>query len=392
MSNLDDLRSELDSFSTPKKKSKESVFEERVIFSFLEIQKFVDINKRKPEITENRDIFERMLGVRLNKIATNENCKKILLPLDRQNLFHKTTSEDKNIEDMNIDQLAAELDGIEKNNDISKLKHVRSTKEIKAAEQVANREICKDFSAFEIIFKKIKDELKEGHRQTRRYAKETSIELGNFFILNGLLVFVAEVGQEIKAPNGERDARLRVIFENGTESNLLKRSLQRALYKDDAGRRISDPNIGPLFDDQPKEGDIYSGVIYVCQSNSEIPKIKENRNNIHKIGVTKGTAKARISGAKDDPTFLFADVSLKATFELYGIEHLKLEKMIHDIFASAKLDIEIQDRFGKPYKPQEWFLVSLETIEDAVQKIKEGSIINYNFDIKSGILIKNNES
>src|ERR1019366_8408059 len=99
----------------------------------------------------------------------------------------------------------------------------------------------------------------------KRFIKDASIEAGDFFILNGQLVYVDTVGESIKAPNGSSDARLRVIYANGTESNLLRRSLQRGLYKDENGRRLTQANLGPLFDDSIEPDDIPSGTIYVLR-------------------------------------------------------------------------------------------------------------------------------
>lgn len=38
-----------------------------------------------------------------------------------------------------------------------------------------------------------------------------------------------------------------------------------------------------------------------------------------------------------------------------------------------KLDLSIED-FGNPVKPQEWFLVPLHVIDEAVERIRDGSI------------------
>ena len=132
---------------------------------------------------------------------------------------------------------------------------------------------------------------------TLRFGRDASIASGNYFILGGQLAFVADVGEPIKAPNGESDARLRVIYANATESNLLRRSLQRALYKDDTGRRLSEPDMGPLFDDAPEPDDIETGTIYVLRSQSSHPFVAEHRKLIHKIGVTGGKVETRIAGA-----------------------------------------------------------------------------------------------
>jgi hypothetical protein len=116
---------------------------------------------------------------------------------------------------------------------------------------------------------------------------KSEIELGRYFIVGGQKAYVAEKGE---------------VF-NGTESHMLMRSLQRALHKDEAGRRITDPSAGPLFGDDASEGDLESGIIYVLRSKSDHPTVAANRDVIHKIGVTGGDVVARIAGAKTDPTF-----------------------------------------------------------------------------------------
>lgn len=224
--------------------------------------------------------------------------------------------------------------------------------------------------------------------KSRRFKEDAQIKLGEFFILGGHKAYVAEMGEEIKAPNGSTDARLRVIYDSGTESDLLMRSLQRALYKDDAGRRITDPSAGPLFSDEEEEGDLESGTIYVLRSQSDHPFIKEHREIIHKIGVTGGDVNKRIANAKLDSTFLMADVEIVATYKLSNINRVKLEKLIHRFFESAKLELAIPDRFGNSIIAREWFLVPLFVIDEAVEKIKDGSIINFRYDAKGGNIIE----
>ncbi len=210
---------------------------------------------------------------------------------------------------------------------------------------------------------------------------------GNFFILGGQLVYVAETGESIRAPNGESDARLRVIYSNGTESNLLRRSLQRALYKDEGARRLSDPNAGPLFSEEWDEDDIESGTIYVLRSQSKHPYVVEHRELIHKIGVTGGKIETRIANAALDSTYLLADVEIVATYKLAGINRTKLENIFHRIFASVQLSLTIQDRFGHPVRPREWFLVPIHVIDEAVKRVIDGSIADMVYDPKTACLV-----
>jgi len=198
-------------------------------------------------------------------------------------------------------------------------------------------------------------------------------------------------GGTFKAPNGEYDARLRVIYSNGTQSNLLRRSLQRALYKDEAGRRITDPGAGPLFAEEAEDGDLASGTIYVLRSKSDNPAVAANRDVLHKIGVTGGNVETRIANAKLDPTFLMADVEIVAAYKLSNINRTRLEGVIHRIFAPARLDIEIKDRFGNPIVPREWFLVPIFVINEAVELIKDGSITEYIYDPNSARLVQSGQ-
>ncbi|WP_374565243.1 GIY-YIG nuclease family protein, partial [Nitrosomonas sp.] len=156
---------------------------------------------------------------------------------------------------------------------------------------------------------------------------------------------------------------------------------------DETSRRIIDTFAGPLFSDVIEDGDRETGTIYVLRSKSDHPLIKEHRDVIHKIGVTSGSIEKRIINAKLDPTFLMADVEIVASYELSNINQVKLENLIHRFFEPAKLDIEIIDRFGNPVVPREWFLVPLHIIDEAIEKIRDGSIVNYRYDPDTGKII-----
>ena len=143
-----------------------------------------------------------------------------------------------------------------------------------------------------------------GIRETRPVELKAEIKPGRFFIVGGQKAYVAEMGKEFTQQYGDKDARLRVIFDNGTENNMLRRSLQRALHKDAAGRRITDATAGPLFAGQTEDGDEVSGTIYVLRSKSNLPFVAENRDLVHKIGVTNASVEERIAGARLEPTFL----------------------------------------------------------------------------------------
>jgi hypothetical protein len=179
-----------------------------------------------------------------------------------------------------------------------------------------------------------------------------------------------------------------VIYSNGTESNLLLRSLQRAIYKDDTSRRISEPSLGPLFDSQTDEADLASGTVYVLRSQSDHPTVAAHRDVLHKIGVTGGDVQRRLANARLDPTFLMAEVEIVATYELFNINRTRLENLIHRIFGKARLNIEIKDRFGQLVIPREWFLVPLYVVDEAIEKIKTGTITEYAYDPQEACLVK----
>lgn len=386
---LDELAEELADFAPQEKKGGRSAREERIIAGFEEIQRFAETHGRPPQHGEDRDIFERLYAVRLDRLRALEECRSLLTPLDRRGLLAgATAAPDAPVEAMDDDELLAELEGVEVASDITELRHVRTSADKRAAEEIANRDKCEDFDKFKPFFEKVKREIADGVRETRPFELKAEIRPGAWFIVGGQMAYVAEMGEMFSNAQGRTDARLRVIFDNGTQSNLLMRSLQRALHKDEAGRRITNPSAGPLFAGEIEADDLSSGTIYVLRSKSDNPAIAQHRDVLHKIGVTGGDVKTRIANAKVDPTFLLADVEIIATYKLANINRTKLENLIHRIFDPARLDIEIRDRFGNPVIPREWFLVPLFVIDDAVEKIKDGTITGYRYDPKGAKLVR----
>ncbi|MDQ7280593.1 GIY-YIG nuclease family protein [Stenotrophomonas sp. Sm6012] len=384
----DDLLEALGVEAAPTKASTHTAQQERLIAGFEDILRFVESHGRAPQHGEDRDIFERLYAVRLDRLRGIPEARDLLAPMDTAGLLDGQVTATVNPDELDEDALLAEL-GVDTpagGDDITQLRHVASFAERKAAEEIANRTRCEDFEKFQPLFESVENDLKDGRRKTLRFGRDASVLQGNFFILGGQMAYVAEVGEPIRAPNGEADARMRVIYSNGTESNLLQRSLQRALYKDETGRRITDANNGPLFGDTLEPDDIESGTIYVLQSRSDHPFVAQHRELIHKIGVTGGKVETRIAAAKDDATYLLAGVDIVATYKLAHINRTKLENLFHKIFAPAQLDLTIEDRFGKPVKPREWFLVPLQAIDEAVSRIRDGSITDYVYDPKSAQL------
>jgi T5orf172 domain-containing protein len=385
---LDELEAELGGPLEVQAKPKLSPEEARVVAGFEEIVAFFSEHGRAPLHGENRDIFERLYATRLDTMRRQTRFHHLLAQLDLAGLLQANVD---NPESMSEDELLEELGG--KADDIAQLRHVKPRSEVRAVpDDVAQRKQCVEFEKFKPLFQQISEDLKTGTRQTRPFGKDTEILSGQFFVVGGQIACIASVGEELRAPNGEWDARLRVIYSNGTESDLLRRSMQRALYKDEAGRRITEleTKAGPLFA-TPEADTIESGTIYVLRSQSNLPLIAENRELVHKIGVTGGKVETRISNAKYDPTYLLADVEIVAAYELFNINRSKLERLIQKFFESAQLDIEIKDRFGKPVKPREWFMVPLSVIDEAVARIKDHTITEHVYDASKAEIVRGSQ-
>ena len=393
--NLDELAAELAEFAEPEKKGARPPREERIIAGFEEIQRFFEKHGRAPQHGEGRDIFERLYAVRLDRLRALEECRSILAPLDHQGLLSGAVISVPQHDAIDEDELMAELAGAAGDSTITELRHVRASVEKRAAEEIANRAVCADFDSFKPLFERVQRELKSSIRQSLPVDKMDEIKLakiqqGQFFIVGGQIAYVAEVGQDFRTEYDRRDSRLRVVYDNGTESNLLARSFQRSLYpdKDNAGRIITDPSAGPLFADEHDADDLASGTIYVLRSKSDNPLVAANRDVLHKIGVTGGKVETRLANASLDPTFLLAEVEVVATYVLYNVNRVRLENLVHRVFDPAQLDIEIKDRFGNPVRPREWFLVPLFVVNEAVERIKDGTITDYIYDPAAARLVK----
>ncbi|MFU8893851.1 MAG: GIY-YIG nuclease family protein [Luteolibacter sp.] len=403
------LLDELGVETAPAKSGGLTAREQRIIAGFEEIERFVDDHGRPPQHGDDRDIFERLYAVRLDRIRDSQECRAILEGRDARGLlawhnelggasvmredaaeYRVSAKADALLSDEEL--LAAlgagETDGV----DITNLKHVRPSAEKRAAEEIAQRTRCEDFEKFKPLFEQVEREIRSGLTQTQPITAENrGIGEKDFFILNGITLHVAEVGEPLKITASEVDCRLRLIFANGTESNLLLRSLQRAFYDDPTARRVVRAKEAAqlTFGGEWEPDDVEAGTIYVLRSKSDDPFMAANREVIHKIGVTGGDVKARIANAKKDPTYLLADVDIVATYKLANINRKRLEALLHKFFGSARLDLELKDRFGSDVSPREWFLVPFPIIEEAVAKLMSGTLNQFHYDPQSAAIVSN---
>ncbi len=389
----DDLLDALGVEVAPIHTASRTLFEERIIAGFDDIQRFFEEHKRVPVNAEGRDIFERLYAVRLDQLRKLPEARAVLVEFDTHGLLNASAAINTNVDELSEDDLLSEL-GVSAelpaaDDDITVLRHVRTSTERREAEEIADRTACKDFAEFQPLFEKAERELKADVRKALRFGRDATIQEHDFFILDGQFAYVAEMGETIRMPSGHNDARLRVIYSNGTESNLLLRSLQKALWKDETGRRLTEPSMGPLFSDAEEAEDVETGTIYVLRSQSTHPYVVQHRELIHKIGVTGGKVETRIAGASKDATYLLAGVEVVATYKLKNVNRVRMENLFHRIFSNAQIDISIDDRFGNPVKPREWFLVPLQVIDEAVQRILDGSITEVHYDPHLARLVNN---
>jgi hypothetical protein len=386
MAELSDLEllAQLGVDMAPEAKRTLTPLQERIVAGFEDIQRFVAEHGRLPQHGDDRDIFERLYAVRLEQLRRMPEARELLSPIDNAGILDGATpaAAPSALDD---DALLAELGmarGAEA--DITRLRHVSSRAEKRAAEEIANREPCPDFGAFSSLFERVQADLKAGARQAKVFEQTevtlAEIQPGNFFIVGGQLAYIAASTEDFVTQYERKDRRVRVIYDNGTEATVLSRSFQKALYRDDTARRITELSAGPLFGDVAEPDDLASGTIYVLRSKSAHPYVDQHRELIHKIGVTGQPVASRIANARNDPTFLLADVEIVAEYKLYNINRSKLEGLIHRALAPARLDLSAGDRFGRSVQPREWFLVPLAAINELVTRISDGTVTEFRYD------------
>uniref|UniRef100_E6PHT9 Bacteriophage T5 Orf172 DNA-binding domain-containing protein n=1 Tax=mine drainage metagenome TaxID=410659 RepID=E6PHT9_9ZZZZ len=373
--------------------------EEIVVGQFEAINAFVDEHGFAAGSTENGrspSLQEYTLEGNLEAFQASEDYRKLLAPFDRHSLLGPATVAAPI--PTTIDDILASDDPLLASpaEDIFDLKHVPDPRtKATAPDEVARRKPCADFERFAPIFAELKEDLKAHRRSTKRFEGEATIKPGAAFILGGIIAYVAAV-DERERRGKDYNGRIRVIFDNGTESNYLWRSFARAFYEDEKGRQILEtaPTVsgplfggagyvsGPLFTGEPDVDEFgeVKGTVYIVESLSEDPNIVALKGKLYKIGFTTQPIERRLADVEKDPTFLCAKVQLRATYDT-NFNARKLEQMLHQFFAHANLQIEVV--LGKHIVPKEWFVVPFDLVEEAVQRILDRSIVNYRYDAVS---------
>lgn len=390
-----------------KKKVSAPTADEHLVAKFQEISDFVERYGQVPE-ANRKNMNEFMLHKRLESLRKDPEKCLALAAVDVHDLLpqiDETAIEEANptiLEEVEISKPQREINsfadffedddlgllssGDAETGNIFELKHV--SKERAETDFVARRRPCKDFAKYEEQLKQVQRDIEAGKRKLLPFNdRGDNVMADTYYILNGVLLYLEslDISSTAKTVDGKRyrkDGRTRCIFENGTESNMLSRSLAKVLYQD--GRIISKTNdeeieaVAKNFSTL-SEDDQTTGFIYILSSKSQSEDVR-NIHNLYKIGFAGESVEKRIANAENEPTYLMAPVKLEAVFQCYNMNAKKLESLLHTFFSESCLDIDITDTKGRTHKPREWFIAPLPIIDQAIEWVVSGEIVNYRYD------------
>lgn len=355
----------------------------RLVASFMAINDFFEKNNREPE--QGGGIQEHQLYSRLKSIRENPVKVEMLLKYDSYGLLNYQQKEINSLDDiLNDDVLGLLGDDSE---GLFDLKHITKQDDRASADFIARRRPCKDFDKYESLFKEVQNDLSTSKRKLIEF-KLGNLREGAFYVHNGILFLIEKIEinqKEHYREDGTRvreDGRTRCVFENGTESNMLKRSVEKILYAN--GQVVSEnadkvnesflEKFGNITDEDQE-----AGFIYILKSKSEKKEIREIQH-LYKIGYSKTTVEDRIKNAFQEPTYLMADVRIVMAYKCFNMNPQKLEQLLHNFFGNSCLNIDIFDKNGNRHTPREWFIAPLDIIEQVIQFIISGEIVKYKYD------------
>lgn len=411
---------------TPASRTTASSQEQRLLSTFNAIEDYVSQHNREPA-QDDEDLVVASLARSLAAFRRRPEDRAILAKHDRLGLLDDTLPEDSNtttsaaasdadpvpelgttarsnpatpapavdpeavtsLEDIWASDDMGLLTSDDESASIFDVTHVPEVSDRDMPDDIAQRTHCDDFFRFEGLFEQVRDEIRMGEAEVLRFQKESQIDKGDIFIVNGMLCLVDHVSQE-ESGKGRYNPRLRVVFDNGTESNLLLRSLARALYKDDVGRRILRRD--STFDAMQgiSHHDKRTGVIYILRSLSDAPALRGIRH-LHKIGYTEKNLSSRLAGAEKQQTYLEAPVRVAASFDCYNLDPRRFEHLVHAMLHHQRVNVVLRDNSGNTYRPKEWFDVELDAARDVVKRIVDGTIVQYRMDNTTGRLVAKSE-
>jgi hypothetical protein len=356
---------------------------ERLIESFQEIIDFFEKNDRLPAPT---GVTEFKLHARLEAIKSDREKVQTLIPLDLYDLLGSTDTKTLALEKLIGEDPLGLLDDASVN-ELFNLRHVKPTGRIKP-DKISKRKQCKNFDIYLKQFEKINSELLNRERRLVDF-KEGEVQEGRFYVLNGILLYLENLHtnkNEVSFQSGKRnrlDGRTRCIFDNGTESDMLFRSLNKALSLDGFG--VSEPQ-DKLISETISDDDVQNGFIYVLESLSTDRNVRELKH-LHKIGYTSGDVASRIKNAINEPTYLMAEVKVVATYRCFNLKTSNLEANIKNFFRKVRLKIELESSSGKVFRPVEWFIVPIEVVNEAIGLLINDEIKNYRYDSEINSII-----
>lgn len=393
---LDDIFDD-DEFGLLDFKEKKSIVktdEDRLTDVFMEINQFYEKTGREPS---TNSMSEYGLLSKLKAFRSNEAHKKILKPFDRYNLLGEVAMEEITLNDILEDDDLGLLE-TDADNSIFSFTHTPKPGERAKSDFIAQRQPMKEkeFAKYDEMFRKVHKDLKEGKRKLRSFDRfEDNLQVGKFYIADGIMLYLesADLQKEYKKlKSGDRerlDGRTVTVFENGTSSNLLFRSLGKVIQK--GGRLITDTAENIEDDLQKKAGliaeeDVKSGWIYVLKSKSLNPKISQIKD-LYKIGFSTTSVKDRVKNAAKQATYLFADVEIIATYKCFNLNTQNFENLLHRFFGECCLNIDLYDEKKQRITPREWFVVPLPVINEVIELTISGGIVNYSYDTTAQKLV-----
>ena len=376
------------------KKSAARTSDERLASSFDEINDFIEKNEREPK-PDISNISEYKLYSTLKGLRENQEKMMALEPQDKYGLLNIEKKEINSIDDIlgddSLDILGDDAEGL------FTFKHTPKDFEREKADFIGKRVKCKDFDKYEDVFKEVQTDLALGKRKLVDFNYE-NLRKGEFYIHNGILLFLKDVDfskkiQKFKSGTHNRpDGRTVIIFENGTESNMMFQSLYKSLHTN--GKMVTQ-NVDKVIEEFTEtfsgitNEDKETGHIYVLTSQSEKEEIT-SLENLYKIGYSSTSVQERIKNAENEPTYLMASVKIESSWMCYNMNAQKFESLIHRFFGHPCLEIDVFDHKGIRHTPREWFIAPLKAIEQAISLLDSGEIINYKYDKENEVIVKKN--
>ncbi|CAI3368759.1 GIY-YIG nuclease family protein [Enterococcus cecorum] len=351
---------------------KKVVKQDPEVTKFQEIIDFVNENGREPEKTpewsSERALWARLSGFR-GKPERAEKVKKY----DTLGLLEKEFDQDGEFladsveidDELNLDDILGSDDMIDDFSDLLDVSRYRRT--VNAADKIGRRKHARHFEKYKSLFDQVHADIASGRRKIIPF-EQYDIQANRFYVQNGVMLYVVSIGDFYEDVNGDKNAKMHVVYENGTENkSLLFRSLASSLYATERhGRMVTEPVDEETLAESFGE-EFTTGYIYVLKSLSTNPDISK-WTNLYKIGFTRNDVESRIANAENDVTYLNAPVKIMLSAEVQNVNAQLLERTLHHAFQDKQ--VVFQD--GNFKKATEWYMVPLNDIESKINEVIAG--------------------